>query len=81
MEKWELYAPSVMYVCEYLHGMNFFSFSQINADCFLADFMRDHLQEYYAALQLRIMLLYFFYKYCRCYAAQSVNLPFKIFSH
>jgi hypothetical protein len=46
-----------------------------------ADIIRDHLHENYAALQLRIVLLHFFYKYCRCYAAQFVNLPFKIFSH
>jgi hypothetical protein len=71
----------VFLICEYLREMNFFLSRRSTLILFsliYADFIRNHLYEYYAALQLRIVLLHFFCsKYYRCYAAQSVNCLLK----
>jgi hypothetical protein len=71
----------VFLICEYLREMNFFLSRRSTLILFsliYADFIRNHLYEYYAALQLRIVLLHFFcYKYYRFYAAQSGNCLLK----
>ncbi len=71
----------VFLICEYLREMNFFLSRRSTLILFsliYADFIRNHLHKYYAALQLRIVLLHFFcYKYYRCYAAQSSNCLLK----
>jgi hypothetical protein len=73
----------VFLICEYLREMNFFLSRRSTLILFsliYSDFIRNHLHEYYAALQLRIVLLHFFcYKYYCCYAAQSVNCLLKYF--
>jgi hypothetical protein len=52
----------VFLICEYLREMNFFLSRRSTLILFsliYADFIRNHLYEYYAALQLRIVLLHF----------------------
>ena len=52
----------VFLICEYLREMNFFLSRRSTPILFsliYADFIRNHLHENYAALQLRIVLLHF----------------------